>query len=210
MPSAIQRSSEFLLVDSASPPDLGRWVHRKEKFERSVIVGACCFIFISEHPGVGPETGSLQNNKEAPIPGISVSKEDGEFLKRLMARKRRTSQTDTLKQQMSMNRAPLGTSSRILPGHENADEMVIVGCHYDGHDISQGAVRPCLRHGIRDRSRPCAIGLCRGLAETYRPIHRFWHRGIGLTARFVTWRHRSELDNIRFMLNMDAAGGRKP
>ena len=78
--------ARLVMAQSTSPPDLGRWVHRKEKFERAVLAGACGFIFVSEHPGVGPETGSLQNNQEAPIPGISVCKEDGEFLKRLLAR----------------------------------------------------------------------------------------------------------------------------
>ena len=76
----------LVMAKSASPPDLGRWVHRKEKFERAVLAGASGFIFVSEHPGVGPETGSLQNDRPAPIPGISVCKEDGEFLARLIAR----------------------------------------------------------------------------------------------------------------------------
>lgn len=49
----------IVMAGSASPPDLGRWVHRKEKYERAVLGGASAFIFVSEHPGVGPETGSL-------------------------------------------------------------------------------------------------------------------------------------------------------
>ena len=43
----------LVMAKSASPPDLGRWVHRKEKFERAVLAGASGFIFVSEHPGVG-------------------------------------------------------------------------------------------------------------------------------------------------------------
>ena len=61
-------ANTLVMAKSASPPDLGRWVHRKEKFERAVLAGASGFIFVSEHPGVGPETGSLQNNRPAPIP----------------------------------------------------------------------------------------------------------------------------------------------
>ena len=49
----------IVMAGSVSPPDLGRWVHRKEKYERAVLGGASAFIFVSEHPGVGPETGSL-------------------------------------------------------------------------------------------------------------------------------------------------------
>jgi hypothetical protein len=29
-----------------------------------------------------------------------------------------------------------------LPGSDLAGEVVLAGCHYDGHDISQGAVDP--------------------------------------------------------------------
>ncbi|MCZ6680450.1 MAG: aminopeptidase, partial [Candidatus Poribacteria bacterium] len=80
-------AGNVVMAGSASPPDLGRWVHRKEKYERAVLGGARVFIFVSESPGVGPETGSLQNDKPAPIPGISICKEDGEFLLRLIERK---------------------------------------------------------------------------------------------------------------------------
>ena len=61
-------------------------MHRKEKYERAVLGGASVFIFVSEHAGVGPETGSLQNDSPAPIPGISICKEDGAFLLRLAER----------------------------------------------------------------------------------------------------------------------------
>ena len=198
---------KLVMAQSASPPDLGRWVHRKEKFERAVLAGASGFIFVSEHPGVGPETGSLQNNREAPIPGISVCKEDGEFLKRLMAR---NSGKVTLKLKTTDINEPRTSWNVVadLPGREKSEEMIILGCHYDGHDISQGAHDPASGMvSVIEAARVLSTYAADSLKRTVRFI-AFGTEEIGLTGAFrYVDAHTSELDNIRFMLNMDAAGG---
>ena len=200
-------TDKLVMALSASPPDLGRWVHRKEKFERAFLAGASGFIFVSEHPGVGPETGSLQNNREAPIPGISVCKEDGEFLKRLLAR---GSGKVTLKLKTTDINEPRTSWNVVadLPGHENSEEMVILGCHYDGHDISQGAHDPASGMvSVIEAARVLSTYAADSLKRTVRFI-AFGTEEIGLTGAFrYVDAHDSELDNIRFMLNMDAAGG---
>ena len=200
-------TDKLVMALSASPPDLGRWVHRKEKFERAVLAGASGFIFVSEHPGVGPETGSLQNNREAPIPGISVCKEDGEFLKRLLAR---GSGKVTLKLKTTDVNEPRTSWNVVadLPGHEHSEEMVILGCHYDGHDISQGAHDPASGMvSVIEAARALSSYAAESLKRTVRFI-AFGTEEIGLTGAFrYVEAHASELDNIRFMLNMDAAGG---
>ena len=199
--------NKLVMAQSASPPDLGRWVHRKEKFERAVLAGANGFIFVSEHPGVGPETGSLQNNREAPIPGISVCKEDGEFLKRLLSRE---SGNVTLKLKTTDINEPRTSWNVVadLPGRENSEEMVILGCHYDGHDISQGAHDPASGMvSVIEAARVLSAYVGDSLKRTVRFI-AFGTEEIGLTGAFrYVDAHTSELDNIRFMLNMDAAGG---
>ena len=198
---------KLVMAQSASPPDLGRWVHRKEKFERAVLAGASGFIFVSEHPGVGPETGSLQNNREAPIPGISVCKEDGEFLKRLLTR---NSGKVTLKLKTTDINEPRTSWNVVadLPGHDNNEEMIILGCHYDGHDISQGAHDPASGMvSVIEAARALSTYAADSLKRTVRFI-AFGTEEIGLTGAFrYVDAHDSELDNIRFMLNMDAAGG---
>ena len=200
-------TDKLVMAKSSSPPDLGRWVHRKEKYERAVLAGASGFIFVSEHPGVGPETGSLQNDRPAPIPGISVCKEDGEFLARLIARgngkvKLKLQTTDINEPRTSWNVVA------DLPGNENAEEMVVVGCHYDGHDISQGAHDPASGMvSVIEASRVLSAYAADSLKCTVRFI-AFGTEEIGLTGAFrYVDAHASELDNIRFMLNMDAAGG---
>ena len=198
---------KLVMAQSSSPPDLGRWVHRKEKFERAVLAGASGFIFVSEHPGVGPETGSLQNNREAPIPGISVCKEDGAFLTRLLAR---DSGKVTLKLKTTDANEPRTSWNVVadLPGRENSEEMVILGCHYDGHDISQGAHDPASGMvSVIEAARALSTYAADSLKRTVRFI-AFGTEEIGLTGAFrYIDAHASELDNIRFMLNMDAAGG---
>ena len=199
-------NGKLVLASSASPRDLGRWVHRKEKYERAVLSGAGAFIFVSEHPGVGPETGSLQNNRPAPIPGISVCKEDGDFLTRCLNRYEnvvmRLRTTDINEPRTSWN--VVGD----LPGSDNPKEMIVLGCHYDGHDISQGAHDPASGMvSVIETARVLSTYASDMLKRTVRFI-AFGTEEIGLTGAFrYVDTHADELDNIRLMLNMDAAGG---
>ena len=201
-----QLAGKIVMALSASPPDLGRWVHRNEKYDRAVLGGAKVFIFVSEHSGVGPETGSLQNDSIAPIPGISICKEDGAFLLRLAERygnvRLHVRTTDINEAQTSWN--VIGD----LPGNESPDEMVIVGCHYDGHDISQGAHDPASGMvSVIEASRVLSRYAANILKRTVRFI-AFGTEEIGLTGAFrYVSAHNDELDKIRFMFNMDASGG---
>ncbi len=196
----------LVLAGSASPPGLGRWVHRKEKYERAVLGGAAAFIFVGEHPGVGPETGSLQNGRPGPIPGVSVSREDGEFLQRLSQRKGRLKlrlrTTDLNRERESWNVAA------DLRGGTNPDEVVILGCHYDGHDISQGASDPAAGMVlVLEAARVLALYAGDRLERTVRFIG-FGAEEFGLVGshRYVEV-HADELDRMRFMYNLDSAGG---
>jgi len=192
-----------------SPKDTKRWVHRNEKFGRSLLAGATGFIFVNHYPGYGPATGGIgDHGKAAPAPGLSIAKEDGAFIQRLIARKGPVTvhirTTDTLAPMTSWN--ILGD----LPGSEHPNEVILLGSHYDGHDISQGAVDPA--SGVA-----AVLEAARVLAKHAAPLPR--------TLRFVAWGveeigllgsnayvrgHADELKNIRFYLNMDAAGGDMP
>ena len=207
--SAIDETApgKLVMAQSSSPPELGRWVHRKEKFERAVLGGASAFIFVSEHPGVGPETGSLQNDRAAPIPGISVCKEDGEFLLRSLTRHGKV----TLKLRTTDINEPRTSWNVVaeLPGRgRHRNEQVILGCHYDGHDISQGAHDPASGMvSVMEAARVLSAYTAGSLKRTVRFI-AFGTEEIGLTGAFrYVDAHAAELDHTRFMLNMDAAGG---
>jgi Zn-dependent M28 family amino/carboxypeptidase len=102
----------------------------------------------------------------------------------------------------------LGDLPGDLPGRQEPEQVVMLGCHYDGHDISQGAGDPA-------SGAVAVLEAARALA-CYAPDRR-------CTVRFVLWgieeigllgsrayaqAHADELANLRFYLNMDSAGAR--
>jgi len=188
-----------------NPNNSKRWIHRNEKLGRSIFAGAAGFIFVNHYPGYGPATGGIgHNNKAALIPGISITKEDGDFIRRLAKRKGtvkiRLTSSDQLQPMTSWN--IIGD----LPGRQKPDQIVMLGSHYDGHDISQGAGDPA-------SGAVSVMEAARVLAK-YAP-------SLPCTVRFALWgieeigllgskayaqTHADELSNIRLYLNMDSAG----
>ncbi|MBI4318057.1 MAG: M28 family peptidase [Chloroflexi bacterium] len=188
----------------------GRSIHRNEKYDRAVLAGACGFIWVNEQPARGPETGSLTSSP-APIPGVSISFEDGELLLRLLERHRRVRvrlrTTDRNEPRVSQNVVA------ELPGARQPDVLVVVGCHYDTHDIAPGA---------KDSTSGIVVVL-----EVARVLARYAAGELGCTIRFVGFgceeigmvgsqryveAHERELDQHRMVFNFDGAGaieGRK-
>jgi Zn-dependent M28 family amino/carboxypeptidase len=193
------------MVGTTPPRGLNRTVHRSEKYQRAALAGASAFLYVNQYEAYGPETGSIANDREAPIPGIGISKEDGALLVRLQRRHGplwlEVTTTDCSGPRTGLN--VVGT----LPGN-GGDDFVIVGCHYDGHDISQGAHDP-------------ASGAA-ALVEAARVLSLHARELVGCAIRFVLFSaeetgligarryvsaHEPQLDRCRFMLNLDAAGG---
>jgi len=200
----------IVVASSRTPARFGRWIHRKEKYQRAVAAGAAAFVFVGEVPGAGPETGSLQDDGEAPIPGISVGLEAGaligRFAKRFGTVALHIATTDRNERRTSWN--VVGE----LPGGEEPDALVMTGSHYDGHDIAQGAIDP-------------ASGTA-AMIEAARVLATHASGRLRRTVRFVSWgteeigligshryaaAHADEWGRVCFYLNMDSAGalGRK-
>jgi Zn-dependent M28 family amino/carboxypeptidase len=198
-----------LTTSEVSPKGSQRWVHRMEKSGRATMAGAIGFIFVNHYPGYGPATGGIGHlDGGSLIPGISLSWEDGTYIQRLMKRygevKVRLKSTDEIVPMISWN--VIGD----LPGTTKVEEVIMMGCHYDGHDISQGAGDP-------------ASGAV-ALLEAARVLAKYGPQPGGKferTIRFALWgveeigligstqhvaRHKAELDKLRFYLNMDGAG----
>lgn len=189
-----------------APKGSKRWIHRMEKYARSIMAGATGFIFVNHYPGLGPATGVVGENFPGTIPGISISKEDGAFIQRLAKRKGEVRIHLT-----SSDRCEKMTSWNIVGeilGCKKPEQIVMLGSHYDGHDISQGAEDPASGAVV--------------VLEAARVLAKF-ELDLECTIRFVLWgveeigmigskeyvrSHRDELSNIRFCLNMDAAGRR--
>ena len=194
-----------LTTSEANPKGSSRWVHRMEKNGRAIIAGATGFIFVNHYPGYGPATGGVGHADGASlIPGISLAMEDGAFVQRLLKRHRRVkirlTSTDKIEPMTSWNVVA------ELPGSKHPEQLILLGCHYDGHDISQGAADP-------------ASGTV-ALLEAARVLAQY-AADIPVTIRFLLWgveeigligstqyveKHADDLDNVRFYLNMDMAG----
>lgn len=195
-----------LTTSEVNPGGVKRWVHRNEKYGRSLLAGAAGFIFVNHYPGYGPATGGIapDDGGEALIPGISVSYEDGAYLQRLVKRhgqvKIHISSSDVCEPMTSWN------VLADLPGRAENSQVVMMGSHYDGHDISQGAGDPA-------SGTVAVLEAARVLAQ--------YAGALPHTIRFALWgveeigligstqyvnKHVAEMDQIRFYLNMDSAG----
>ncbi len=128
---------KIVMCSSATSPK-GKRVHRRTKYGYAVEYGASGFIFMNHNPGQLPPTGSLRPSYRmgGEIIGVGVSLETGSHMLRL-------SEGKTLKVRLS-------DGSRVVPGSESANivaelpgetgEWIVVGGHYDGHDIATGAM----------------------------------------------------------------------
>lgn len=204
---------KFAFTNSVTfPVGSKRWVHRHEKYNRALLAGAAGFIFVNHYPGFGPATGSIGPDEpqsgEAFIPGISINMEDGAYIQRLLKKHGRVRLHLTSSDQYTE-----ATSWNVfaeLPGTSENAQVIMLGCHYDGHDIAQGATDPI--------SGTVALMDAARVLTAYAP--RLPH-----TIRFVLWsaeeigligstqyvlQHEDELDQIRFYLNMDGAGAVSP
>ncbi|MBN2334665.1 M20/M25/M40 family metallo-hydrolase [Candidatus Bathyarchaeota archaeon] len=127
----------IVLCSSATSPK-GKRVHRRTKYGYAVEYGAVGFIFMNHNPGQLPPTGSLRPSYRmgGEIPGIGVSLETGSHMLRLAKGK--------------SLRVRFSDKSKVIPNTESAnivaelpgetDEWIVIGGHYDGHDIAQGAM----------------------------------------------------------------------
>jgi hypothetical protein len=128
----------FMVTSVVAPGGSSRWIHRNEKLGRGLLAGGAGFIFVNHYPGYGPATGGIGHRGRASlIPGLGLAYEDGMFLARLAQRGEvhlRLTTTDVCEPMTSWNVAG------EIPG--KGKEVVMLGSHYDGHDISQGAEDP--------------------------------------------------------------------
>ncbi|MCE7742754.1 MAG: M28 family peptidase [Candidatus Heimdallarchaeota archaeon] len=112
------------------------WLHRRIKYANAYEFGAKAFVFANHNPGQLFPTGSVRSNRIGEIIAIGISKESYEHIKELLE----IEGFLTCKINVS-NDTPKLISKHIIweiPG-KIKDEVIVIGGHYDGHDIAQGA-----------------------------------------------------------------------
>lgn len=190
---------KIVMVNSGNPRGMKRFLHRSEKYQRSVIAGAAGWIFMNHYPAYGPPTGGI-----SPIvPAIGVSYEDGMNLVRMLERKGKVK----LRLETKCTNLDVDTWNVVadLPS-EGSDEWIIYGAHYEGHDIAVGALDDATGAAV-------VMELGRVLAKEREHIKHnirficFGAEEIGLHGSRAYCRdHPDFMKKVRFMMNFDAAG----
>jgi Zn-dependent M28 family amino/carboxypeptidase len=135
-------------------------IHRRRKIDWAVERGAAAFAIANHVPGHLVISGSSGPGRPGAIPAIGLSFEDGAHLRRLAAR-------GPVRVRLEVQNATRADRSENvtaeLPGE--TDEWVLVTCHYDAHDVGQGAI---------DNGSGCAVALevARALAGLRRRLRR--------------------------------------
>lgn len=194
-----------IVICSSANPEEGKAPHRREKYGWAVDAGAIGFVYTRHLPGGLPESGSLRSGRLGEIPAVAVSYETGFALKRLLARGEVTVSLDL------QNESHPTTAYHVLgdvPGQ--TEEVIVVGAHYDGQDISQGA---------RDDGTGTCLVL--ELARLFAPLRGQLRRTIRLMAIACeelgvlgstkhVQAHRGEMKDLALMMNLDSAVGSAP
>lgn len=108
--------------------------HRRAKYLHAARLGAVGFLYVGRNPGMLAVTGGLAGTEPAPIPGFGLALEVGAMLERYLAR------GTVMLRVHAQHGHDVVTSSNVvvdIPGH--SEELILVGAHYDGHDIAQAA-----------------------------------------------------------------------
>jgi Zn-dependent M28 family amino/carboxypeptidase len=123
-----------VLAETATPPGFDRPYHRMEKAARAAAAGAEAFVFVNHLPGQLPPTGSLAFDSEAPIPGVGVSAETGDWLREYAAEGARARLRVDARTEPATSQNVLGTLG------PDTEEAVVVCAHFDAHDVAEGAL----------------------------------------------------------------------
>lgn len=193
---------KIVMANSESPPYF-RSLHRREKITRALSLGAKGFVFMREEGGLLPETGSTRTNAASEVAVVAVSREEGMALLRLQ---KEGPVTVRIKTEGTVRPMESWHVVGELIGQTMPDRLMVVGAHFEGHDIALGA--------MDDGSGACVtMEIARLLAPHRKQIARtlrficFPLEEIALTGSFkYVLNHLDDLDKIDFMLNLDGAG----
>jgi Iap family predicted aminopeptidase len=186
---------------------LGAGSHRLEKYFRAVEAGCVGFLFAGGHPGALPPTGSIEfGGAVAPIPGVGVSFETAQRLRRMCESAESLTASLTVQAKSTLGKGLNVIGDVTAAGPNKIDGCVMLCAHFDGHDIAQGAV---------DNASGVAAVL-----EAARALMAVREQ-LNLDVRVALWSgeeigmlgsaayaaaHRDELSQVRFVFNADIVG----
>jgi aminopeptidase YwaD len=186
--------------------------HRRHKYMRAVEAGAAGYLYVNQNPGDMPITGGLPGGGKspAPIPGLGLTFETGEQLRRWLDRGRvrlRLSVRAAFPEVESANVYAEIPADSMSP---HRDELVIAGGHYDSHDIAPGALDNGAGVVVTLEAARALAAIARARGRGFARRLRFCFFGAEEIGLLGSWeyahRHAAEMDRTRFMLNLDTVG----
>ncbi len=192
---------KIAMVTTANPENRPT-IHRREKYGRAVAAGAIGFIYMNHKPGMLAETGSLRPGRLAEIPAAGVSYEEGWELSRRAKR-------GQLEIEMSIhNECGPGQGFHVVGEIKGqSDDTIIAGAHFDGHDISQGAMDDGTGTVVvLELAR--MLGALKGQFKRTIRLIAFDAEELGVlgSAEYVK-AHQHDLGSVSLMINLDGAWG---
>ena len=195
---------KIVIVDAKSPLWLRRGIHRLEKYGRALEAGAIGFIWMRDQGGFLVETGGMRVG--SPIPAVGISREEGMALIRLAKQAPDGKVRVKIEMENTVKELPSWNVMGDIPGTTMDDRMLVIGAHFDSHDIAPGSMDDASGAAVTMEAGRLLAQQRGKLARTTRIIC-FPVEEIGLLgSRNYLRMHKSELDSVDFMLNLDGAG----
>lgn len=181
-------------------------LHRSEKARLAIDNKAAGVLFINNVPGAILLTGTASVTGDLiPIPAVCITMEDGDTLRARLGRNNLSARIQVKnKSEIITARNVIGT----IPGSELPEEVVLIGGHLDSWDLATGA----LDNGIGSFT-------ILDIARTFSKLNLTPKRTIkfvlfmgeeegllGSKDYVKTLKESGEIDNVRYMLNLDMAG----
>lgn len=166
--------------------------------------GAAGMIWASSNYGGLPKTGAVRFGFIGEIPALGISRETSDFILRQMT-KGPVRANLRIKNTYGTDATTYNVTAE-LPGHTYPDKVILVGGHYDGHDIAPGA--------MDDAAGACVVmEAARALAKhggSFKRTIRFCcfsgeEMGLVGSTGYVL-NHADEIKNIELMINTDSCG----
>jgi Iap family predicted aminopeptidase len=204
----------IVLTDAESDlPGMER-SHRVDKYRRAVEGGAIACVFTNRNPGFLRITGALYARRPggetvldytAPIPGLGISYEAGETIRRAV---RLGELRGRIRMRNRLFRSQAYNVVCDIAGDGSTQECIVAGTHYDGHDIAQGATDNGAGTVVALELARTLVPYAGRLPRTLRLVW-FACEELGLLG---SWHHCDQYDHtgqdetLVFVLNLDGAG----
>lgn len=202
-PSEVE--GKIVFCSSATSP-AGKRVHRRTKYGYAVDYGAVGFIFMNHNQGQLPPTGSVRPAYRlgGEIPGVGISLEHGSHMRRLA--KGRPLKAKLTNQSTIIPDTESANVICELEGSSKKDEWIVIGGHFDGHDIAQGAMDNLSGTVvIMDLAR--ALKRYEGMFKRSIRFICFSCEEIGVTGSTnYVHKHIDEMKDVAIMLNLELGG----